>query len=156
MPHNGTTIPQALLKRNPSITKAQFSAHWLEKHAAIVIPYFLAHGVEYYAQIHNPSFATDDTPKGLEISEWDGAAELKFKDVRPEDTDVGKKYFQEVILVDERRFLLSEALEHVKIVDAGTVKGDRKVIIEDGRVVYDLGYLGNVKIWQMYVNGETG
>lgn len=137
---NTNAIPQALLKRSPSTTKEQFSAHWLEKHAAIVLPYFLANGVDYYAQIHNLNLTTNNSPEGLKISDWDGAAELKFKAVRPEGPEGGNKYFQELVLADERKFLLSEALEHYKIVDCGTVMGDRKVIIEDGKVVYELDY----------------
>lgn len=155
-PMNTNAIPQALLKRNTSTTKDQFSAHWFEKHAAIVLPYFHANGVDYYAQIHNPILRTNNSSEELDISDWDGAAELRFKDVRPEGPEGGNKYFQEMILADERRFLVSEALEHYKMVDGGTVTGDRKVIIEDGKVVYELGYLENVKIWQMYVNGQTG
>lgn len=152
---NSSAIPQALLKRNPSTTKQDFSAHWFEKHAAIVLPYFLANGVDYYAQVHNPILTTSNSPEGLNISEWDGAAELRFKDLKPEGPEGGNKYFQEMVLRDERRFLISEALEHYKMVDGGTVTGDRKVIVEDGKVVYGLGYLENVKIWQMYVSGKV-
>jgi hypothetical protein len=154
-PQGNASIPQALMKRNLSTTRTQFSVHWFEKHAAIVIPYFLAHGVEYYAQLHNPILSQGSPSNGLEISEWDGAAELKFKDAKPEGSEAGKMYYQEVILVDERRFLVSEALKHVKMVDAGTVTGDRKVIIEHGKVVCGLDYEENEKVWEMYVIGET-
>lgn len=49
-----------------------------------------------------------------------------------------KGYFQNVILADERRFLVSEALMHVKRVKPGTVEGRRVVIIEDGRIQVDI------------------
>jgi EthD domain len=155
-PQDIAAIPQALLKRNLSMTKTQFSVHWFEKHAAIVIPYFLAQGVEYYAQLHNPTLSQGGPSEDLEISEWDGAAELIFKDARPEESEAGKKYYQDAILVDERRFLVSEALKHVEMVASGTVIGDRKVIIDHGKVVYELDYEENEKIWEMYVTGKTG
>jgi hypothetical protein len=155
-PQSILAISQALLIRNPSMTRQQFSAHWFEKHAAIVIPYFMAHGVEYYAQIHNPITGETKNPDSFDVSEWDGAAELKFKDVRPAGSEAGKKYYREVVLVDERRFLVSEALEHVKMVDAGTVAGDLKVIIENGKVVYGLDYEENEKVWETYVKGDVG
>jgi hypothetical protein len=145
-------IPQALLKRNLQISNEQFSSHWFEKHATIVIPYFLANGVDYYAQIHNPVLTQGISPDGLNITEWDGAAELRFKEVRPEGSKAGQKYFQDIILRDERRFLISEALEHVKMVDGGTVTGDIKVIIEDGKVVYDREYAENEVVWDTYVS----
>ena len=44
-----------------------------------------------------------------------------------------KDYYEEVILVDERRFLFSEALAHIKRVDPKTVTGDKRVVIEDGK-----------------------
>jgi hypothetical protein len=148
-------IPQALLKRHPSMTKEQFSAHWYNSHAPKVIPYFLSAGVDYYAQIHNPVLIPGASPaEDLDISDWDGAAELKFAEVTPEGPEGGKKYFQEVILVDERRFLISEALDHVKRVDPGTVKGDRKVIIEGGNVVCELDYGSDAKIWTSYANAK--
>ncbi|RDI85895.1 hypothetical protein Vi05172_g4149 [Venturia inaequalis] len=153
---NTNAIPQALLRRKPFTTKEQFSTYWFEKHAAIVLPYFLANGVDYYAQIHDPILTTKISAEDLNVSEWDGAAELKFKDPKPEGPEGANRYFQDIVLADERKFLVSEALEHYKMVDGGTVTGDRKVIIEDGKVVYELCYLENVKIWQMYVGGETG
>ncbi|ESZ91124.1 hypothetical protein SBOR_8488 [Sclerotinia borealis F-4128] len=42
----------ALLKRNPSLTKEEFSKHWFERHAQLVVPYFLeGGGVEEYVQV---------------------------------------------------------------------------------------------------------
>lgn len=156
-PQNTTTVPQALLKRNPTMSTEEFSTHWFKNHAAIVLPYFLANGVDYYAQIHNPTLTSPITaPKDLDISEWDGAAELRFRDVRPEQTAAGKKYFEEVILMDERRFLVGEALGHVRMVGAGVVTGERRVIIEDGKVVCGLDWVENGKIWEGYVGGESG
>lgn len=44
---------QGLLKRNPKMTREQFSEAWL-RHGAIVTPYFLSYGFEYYAQVPYP------------------------------------------------------------------------------------------------------
>ncbi|TGO13517.1 hypothetical protein BTUL_0068g00260 [Botrytis tulipae] len=44
----------ALLKRNPTISKEDFSNHWVTEHAQVVLPYFLDAGVESYVQIHGP------------------------------------------------------------------------------------------------------
>jgi hypothetical protein len=44
-------------------------------------------------------------------------------------------YYLNVILPDERRFLISEAKLHMKVVPLGTIVGDTKVIIDGGKVV---------------------
>lgn len=49
-----------------------------------------------------------------------------------------RDYYREVILADERRFLVSEALEHIKRVGPETVSGDEKVVIRDGKSVVDV------------------
>lgn len=59
------------------------------------------------------------------------------------------KYYQEIVVPDERTFLVSEAMKHVKRVEEGTVVGERKVIIENGKAVVDVGE--NVwEIWRGY------
>jgi hypothetical protein len=154
-------IPQALIKRNPSMTKEQFSTHWFENHASIVIPYFLSVGVEYYAQIHNPVLLPDASTspenQDLDISDWDGAAELKFADVKPErphaEVEASTKYWKEVIVEDEKRFLVSPALDHVRRIAANTVDGERRVIIEDGKVVPGLNFDANLEVWNGFVSG---
>jgi len=47
-------------------------------------------------------------------------------------------YYQEVILPDERRFLLDEAFKHMKVVDADCVGGERIEFIVGGEAV--VGY----------------
>ena len=47
------------------------------------------------------------------------------------------KYYETIILVDERRFLLSEARAHLQVVDAGSVVGDRVEFLVDGKAVVD-------------------
>jgi hypothetical protein len=68
-----------LLKLHPCLTRNQFSDY---KHAAIGLPQALADGCVYYVQIHNPQLtaaAAVSPPVGLDIVEWDGAAELVFE-----------------------------------------------------------------------------
>jgi hypothetical protein len=47
-------------------------------------------------------------------------------------------YYKEVILADERRFLVSEALEHIKRVPPQSVKGERKVVIDEGKCLIEV------------------
>jgi hypothetical protein len=51
----------------------------------------------------------------------------------------GKAYHLAVILPDERRFLLDEALKSLQGVEPGAVDGDRVELIVDGRAVVDVG-----------------
>jgi hypothetical protein len=51
----------------------------------------------------------------------------------------GKAYHLAVILPDERRFLLDEALKSLQGVEPGAVDGDRVELIVDGKAVVDVG-----------------
>jgi hypothetical protein len=63
----------------------------------------------------------------------------------------GKAYHLAVILPDERRFLLDEALEILQGVEPGAVVGDRVELIIDGKAVVDIGE------WQGVFDGfESG
>ena len=55
-------------------------------------------------------------------------------------------YYQKVILQDERAFLLSEALQHIRRVDSGTVVGNKVVIIQDGKAMINCEE--DMKIWR--------
>jgi hypothetical protein len=58
-------------------------------------------------------------------------------------------YYREVIVDDERRFLVSEALEHIYRVPPMTVEGERKVVIRDGKCLIDVP--GSVwEVWRGY------
>lgn len=50
---------------------------------------------------------------------------------------------------DERRFLVSEAMKHVKSVEEGTVLGERKPLIENGKVLVDVAK-DVWKVWNEY------
>ena len=60
-------------------------------------------------------------------------------------------YYDEIIKVDERRFLISEALDHIYRVDPGTVKGDRKVVIEEGKSLVEV----SEEIWKVWREYEA-
>ena len=49
-----------------------------------------------------------------------------------------KAYYEEVILVDELRFLASSALSHYKMAAPGTALGEKKVVIQDGKAVIEI------------------
>jgi hypothetical protein len=51
----------------------------------------------------------------------------------------GKAYHLAVILPDERRFLLDEALKSLQGVEPGAVVGDRVKLIVDGRAAVNVG-----------------
>lgn len=55
---------------------------------------------------------------------------------------VGKAYHLDVILPDERQFLLDEALKILQGVEPGGVVGDRVELIVDGKTTVD------VSAWQ--------
>lgn len=83
------------------------------------------------------------TNLGIDLEDWDAVAEMVFPAVvtiedyyRPK---VGKKYHMEVILPDEKRFLLDEALKHLRGVEPGAVSGDRVELIVDGKAVVGVG-----------------
>ncbi len=58
-------------------------------------------------------------------------------------------YYDEVIKVDERRFLVSEALEHIYRVGPGSVEGERKVVIDEGKPVIEVPE-GVWEVWREY------
>lgn len=99
-------------------------------------------------QIHNPRLSTNTSTSAsasaeaeadLDSSAWDGAAEMVFPSATESSSSAGAAmsdpYYQHVILADERRFLVSEALMHLKVVPPGTVVGERRVVIRDGKAV---------------------
>jgi hypothetical protein len=47
-------------------------------------------------------------------------------------------YYDEIVKADERRFLISEALDHIFRVDPGTVVGDKRIVIQDGKILIDV------------------
>ncbi|KUJ20337.1 uncharacterized protein LY89DRAFT_441218 [Mollisia scopiformis] len=150
-----STMDQGLLRRNPSLTPEEFYHHWLHKHAPIVVPFFLHSGAQHYEQIHGPLIPsnTASTPS-VDISTYDGAAGMPPQSILDNPAPMPKwkqDYYQEVILADERRFLVSEALDHIYRVPPGTVKGERKVVIDQGKCLIEV----SDEIWKVWKEYEA-
>lgn len=65
-------------------------------------------------------------------------------------------YYREVLLQDELRFLISEAGKHYLRVEPGTVEGERRVIIRDGKSEIQAPE-EVMKVWREYEKkGEVG
>ncbi|KAK4942803.1 hypothetical protein LTR10_017563 [Elasticomyces elasticus] len=166
---------QALLKRNTTYTPEQFSAHWLKHGSKVTpwalengVTYYaqtsrqqqylsclilrLLSTVENtqddrYLQIHNPRVAPGvQAPSDLNISESDGAAEMCFeRGLDFKSTAKCDDYYQNVILPDERAFLVRDALQHLRWLEPGAMVGDRVVLIQDGKALIDCEK--DLKIW---------
>jgi hypothetical protein len=151
-------MDQGLLKRHPSMTQAQFSHDWFTKHAPLVVPFFLHSGITHYEQLHGPLLPSPTTPPTLVplIANYAGAAGLTSPTILstfpPASFPAWKlAYYREIILVDERRFLESEALEHVYRVPPQTVMGERRVVIEDGKCLIEV----SEEVWEVWRGYES-
>ncbi|KAK3072934.1 hypothetical protein LTR53_005933 [Teratosphaeriaceae sp. CCFEE 6253] len=150
--------PQALLKRRAGSSIKEFKEHYIQRHAPIALPWALANGVSYYAQLHQPlRWATPEleakyTAAGVNLMDWDAAGEMHFPPVLTlEDfyrAKVGHAYHVEVIVPDERRFLLASAFEHMGGVQPGAVVGERVEFIVGGKAVVEFGKAKGV--WEGY------
>jgi hypothetical protein len=151
-------INQGLLKRNPSLTPQEFSESWYSRHAQLVVPFFLHSGVTYYAQVHGPLTTSSSD---LDLTPFSGAAEMRSEDVLKifaPDTPMPrwkKEYYEEVILRDEKRLLVSLATEHLVQVGEGTVSGERRMIIQDGKSVIQVEE-GVWEVWRGYEERRKG
>jgi hypothetical protein len=91
------------------------------------------------------------------LEEWDAVAEMIFPPIVTLDdyyrAKTGKAYHLAVILPDEKRFLLDEALKILQSVEPGAVTGDRVELIVDGNAVVDVGKWQ--KVFDEYDTGST-
>jgi len=170
-------MDQGLLKRNPSMTQEEFSTHWFTKHAPLIVPFFLDLGVQHYEQVrspllssqlrfssvhltrpkqmHGPLTATSPTFTTL-VSTYDGAAGMPsqsdLQNFPPPSLAKWKlAYYREVILVDERHFLVSEAMQHIHRVPPMTVEGERNVVIHDGKCLINVPE----SVWEVWRSYEA-
>lgn len=96
--------------------------------------------------MHAP-LSTDDP--NLDISAWDGVAGMPPQEVLDAPSQLPKwkqDYYREVILVDEKRFLVSAALEHIFRVKPGTVKGERRVVVREEKALVEVGE----EVWRVW------
>jgi hypothetical protein len=106
-------------------------------------------------QMHGPLTTASPSFSTL-VSTYDGAAGMPSQsDLEnfPPPTLARWKlaYYQEVILVDERRFLVSEAMQHIHRVPPLTVDGERKVVIHDGKCLIDVPQ----SVWEVWRGYEA-
>jgi hypothetical protein len=154
-----------LIKRHPSLTRAQFSHYWLHTHAATGLPWALAAGCITYVQIHNPRLSTTSAspPTDLDITQYDGAAELVLNPPPGfMESAKARDFFKKVVAPDEMKFMVDEARKHARFVEKRLVEGDRFVIVEggkvviggDGRPVVDMAEA--MRVWDEWVVEEEG
>jgi len=99
----------------------------------------LTDGYKVYGPLRwsSPDMERKYTAAGIKIEDYDAAAEMAFPPVVTIDdiyrAKVGKEYHVHVLIPDEKRFLVSEALEHIKFVEPGAVEGERIEFIVDGK-----------------------
>jgi len=98
-----------------------------------------------------PELETKYKALGIELEDWDAVAEMVFPPIVTVDdyyrAKTGKAYHLAVILPDEKRFLLDDALKILQSVEPGAVTGDRVELIVDGKATVDVGK------WQKVFNG---
>ncbi|OTA31877.1 hypothetical protein BTJ68_08416 [Hortaea werneckii EXF-2000] len=103
-------------------------------------PWCKANGVTYYAQIHSPLKWTTSNPNpSINLADWDAAAEMVFPPQFRLEEMAEREYYENVIVPDERTFLLDEARRHLVVVAAGSVEGSRVEVIKDGDLVLGKG-----------------
>ncbi|KUJ07810.1 uncharacterized protein LY89DRAFT_600948 [Mollisia scopiformis] len=159
-------INQSLIARHPSLTQEEFCEYWYTKHAPLVVPMFLYSGTQHYEQalletdlslqIHGPlTYTTPSASSDLEIQlhHFSGAAAILRRQPSSDNPSPTPKwvqdYYTEVVVIDERKFLVSEAANHYVRVPPETVNGDKKVIIQDGKCLIEVG--DEVwKVWREY------
>jgi hypothetical protein len=89
------------------------------------------------------------------LTGWDGAAGI----VRGDGAGEPKKetpgwisaYYRDVVVADERRFLVSEAQLHYKRVGPGRVNGERRVVMQDGKCMIQVGD----EVWRVWREYEA-
>ncbi|PVH73744.1 hypothetical protein DL98DRAFT_519707 [Cadophora sp. DSE1049] len=161
-------MDQGLLIRNPTLTREEFSHHWYHNHAPLVIPMFLHLGVQHYQQVGRPLHLSDLTTTyfrknhgpfttsdpALDILSFDGIAGLPAQEILDAPSSMPawvQAYYDEVVKKDERRFLVSEALDHIVRVKPRTVKGEVKVVIQEGKPLIEV----SDEIWKVWKEYEA-
>ncbi|KAK5171216.1 uncharacterized protein LTR77_004360 [Saxophila tyrrhenica] len=130
-------VNQALLKRRAGTDVESFQENY-KRHGHLVLPWCMANCVSYYAQVHNPRWFSSEVAQkhpDVNLQEYDAAAEMVFEG----EPGFAGRYYENVVLADERRILFSEAREHLRLVDPGSVVGDRIEFIVDGRPTVAFG-----------------
>ena len=143
------------MKRREGSTREQFLAHWAENHGPLAVPMLLHFSVVDYTQIHRPASLT---PQGMKPDDldYDGIAELQITDFEEWGGLTKHPYFQNVVSVDERRFL-DTRIYTGEFRGGGLympVAGFPRPVIVGGKVVIDI----KQEIWDDWKkwDGEAG
>ncbi|KAI3323021.1 hypothetical protein HD806DRAFT_535517 [Xylariaceae sp. AK1471] len=136
--------------RKPGTSHEELAEAW-HRHGQLVTPWCLNAGIWEYIQIHMPSapsLSASSTSEAAQkasdeeeeeaiksiLRQADGFAIMRRREgMEKEVEEKGKRYFETVVLVDERRFLHDES-------GAGAVKGNPPV--------YDVPEVLDVDVWR--------
>jgi hypothetical protein len=108
---------------------------------------------KYFLKIHRIESSNDPA---VSASEWDGAVDFEFDldaKVHKDATlkAASDKFSRQQVIPDERRLFLSDSLSHAKQVPAGTVNGERTIMIEKGRATREIKQ-DWADLWQDYLD----
>ncbi|KAG9022897.1 hypothetical protein FRB95_013997 [Tulasnella sp. JGI-2019a] len=101
------------ITRLSSLTHTEFSTHWLQRHAPIVVPWCLKYNIVAYTQTHlHPKIQAEVADKmKMPLLQYDGFAQMTLGGNVEEFMGAFKHpYYLEVIAKDEKRFLDQRSL----------------------------------------------
>ncbi|KAF7870233.1 uncharacterized protein EAF02_009423 [Botrytis sinoallii] len=170
-------------KTQPRNVKRSILKHWVTEHAQVVLPYFLDAAVESYVQVCEVSLLLSrhalysrpsvnviirasrfqsqqshrcNTEKKSKLENGMDALSSLVHLATPEPAWEAA-YYHDIIVPDELKLVVSEASEHVKIVEkTGIVTGERKAMIENrkSKIETDKDVMS---VWEEYKRkGERG
>jgi uncharacterized protein (TIGR02118 family) len=90
-----------LVRRNPAMTHDQFVAYWRDSHAKL---FFSQPIVRKTVRRYLQSRTVADAPKGLNVADYDGIAQLWFDDMKGFLDYAQSDNYRDVIRIDEEKF----------------------------------------------------
>jgi hypothetical protein len=136
-----------------SSSKFHPTSHLISIHLHSIYPPNSSHNPKIHGPLHPLSSSLSPTLTFL-IATYDGAAGMPAQEILDNPSPMPKwkeDYYREVILPDERRFLVSEALEHIYRVPPQSVKWERKVVIDEGKVLVEVPE----SVWEVWRGYES-
>jgi len=97
-----------LVRRNPDMTHEQFVAYWRDSHAKLFSSQpIVKRTVRRYVQ----SRTVADYPKGVNVPDYDGIAQLWFDDMKGFLDYAQSDNYRDVIRIDEQKFTDDKRVE---------------------------------------------
>jgi uncharacterized protein (TIGR02118 family) len=97
-----------LVRRNPDMTHEQFVAYWRDSHAKLFSSQpIVKRTVRRYVQ----SRTVADYPKGVNVADYDGIAQLWFDDMKGFLDYAQSDNYRDVIRIDEQKFTDGKRVE---------------------------------------------